>query len=130
MQVNIETTAPVRNNGTAFSPYFSALALWLGGIMMTFVIHFRRIIEPMRAAPRHAKWLAKFTVPMGLGVLQATVVVTVLRVGFGIAFVHPWQVWVAAVLGSFTFVALTHNCWWCCWEMREDWWRWCCSSCN
>jgi putative membrane protein len=106
VRVNIETTAPVRNNGTAFSPYFAALALWLGGIMMTFVIYFRRIIEPMRAAPRSAKWAAKFTVPMGLGVLQATVVVTVLRVGFGIAFVHPLQAWVAAVLGSFTFVAL------------------------
>jgi putative membrane protein len=106
VRVNVETTAPVRNNGTAFSPYFSALALWLGGIMMTFVIYFRRIIEPMRAAPRWVQWLAKFTVPMGLGVLQATVVVTVLRLGFGIAFAHPWLAWLAAVLGSFTFVAL------------------------
>ena len=106
VRVNIETTAPVQNNGTAFSPYFSALALWLGGIMMTFIIHFRRIIEPMREAPRHAKWLAKFTVPMILGVSQATVVVAVLRLGFGIAFVHPLMAWAAAVLGSFTFVAL------------------------
>jgi putative membrane protein len=106
VRANIEITAPVQNNGTAFSPYFSALALWLGGIMMTFIIHFRRIIEPMRAAPRPAKWLAKFTVPMGLGVSQATVVVLVLRLGFGIVFVHPLMAWVAAVLGSFTFVAL------------------------
>ena len=106
VQMNLETTAPVRNNGTALSPYFSALALWLGGIMMTFVIYFRRVIEPMRAAPRLAQWLAKFSVPMGLGVLQATVVVVVLRLGFGIRFAHPLQAWVAAVLGSFTFVAL------------------------
>ncbi len=106
VRANIEISAPVQNNGTAFSPYFAALALWLGGIMMTFVIYFRRIIEPMRAAPRPVKWLAKFTVPMGLGVLQATVVVLVLRVGFGLVFAHPLMSWVAAVLGSFTFVAL------------------------
>ena len=125
VQVNIETTAPVRNNGTAFSPYFSALALWLGGIMMTFVIYFRRIIEPMRAAPRHAKWLAKFTVPMGLGVLQATVVVAVLRRGF-------WDC-VRRIRGDGVGgggAGVVHipsgvdtNCWPCCWEMREGWWR-------
>ena len=40
VRANIEITAPVSNNGTAFSPYFAALALWLGGIMMTFIIHF------------------------------------------------------------------------------------------
>jgi putative membrane protein len=106
VQLNIERTAPVPNNGTGLGPYFSALALWLGGIMMTFVFYFRRIIEPMRAAPRPAQWLAKFTVPMGLGLLQATVVVAVLRLGFGITFVQPWFTWLAAVLGSFAFVAL------------------------
>jgi putative membrane protein len=48
VRMNIETSAPVPNNGTGFSPYFAALTLWLGGIMITFVFHCRRLIEPMR----------------------------------------------------------------------------------
>jgi putative membrane protein len=106
VHVNIESTAPVPNNGTAFSPYFAPLSLWVGGIMMTFVFHFRRVIEPMRGAPSWVRWLAKAAVPLCLGVLQATVVVAVLRLGFGMAFAHPWLVWLAASLGSLTFVAV------------------------
>jgi putative membrane protein len=106
VRVNLETTAPVPNNGTAFCPYFSALSLWVGGIMMTFVFHFRRLIDPLREAPRWVRWLVKAAVPAGLGILQATVIVAVLRVGFGIVFVDPWLVWLAAILGSLTFVAV------------------------
>jgi putative membrane protein len=106
IHVDIESYAPVRNNGTAYSPYFASLALWLGGIMITFVFHCRRLIEPLRDAPRWACWLVKSAVPLGLGVLQATVVVVVLRLAFGIVFAHPWLVWLAAMLGSLTFVSI------------------------
>ena len=106
VRMNIETSVPVPNNGTGFSPYFVALILWLGAIMITFVFHCRRLIEPMRGAPRWVCWFAKAAVPLGLGGLQATIVVAVLRLGFGIAFVHPCLVWLAAILGSLAFVAV------------------------
>ena len=106
VQVDIKSYAPVPNNGTAYCPYFTGLALWLGGVMITFVFHCRRLVEPMKAAPRWVCWLAKSAVPLALGVLQATVIVTVFHVALGISFVHPWLVWLAAVLGSLTFVVL------------------------
>jgi putative membrane protein len=106
VHVNLESYAPVPNNGTAYCPYFVSLALWLGGIMITFVFHCRRLIEPLRDAPRWMCWLVKSAVPLGLGVLQATVVVVVLRLAFGIVFAHPWLVWLAAMLGSLTFVSI------------------------
>ncbi len=106
VHVDVESYAAVPNNGTAYCPYFASLALWLGGIMITFVFHCRRLIEPLRDAPRWVCWLVKSAVPLGLGVLQATVVVVVLRLAFGIVFVHPWLVWLAATLGSLTFVSI------------------------
>ena len=106
VQVDVKSYAPVANNGTAYCPYFASLALWLGGIMITFVFHCRRLIEPMKAAPRWVCWFAKSALPLGLGLLQATVVVAVLRLGFGVPFVHPWLVWLAAALGSLTFVSV------------------------
>lgn len=106
VRMKLETSTPLPNNGTAFSPYFAALTLWLGGIMITFVFHCRRLIESMREAPRWVWWATKAFVPLGLGALQATTVVVVLHFGFGIFFVHPCLVWLAAILGSFTFVSL------------------------
>jgi putative membrane protein len=106
VQVKVESYAPVLNNGAAYCPYFTSLAVWLGGIMITFVFHCRRLIEPMKAAPRWIRWSAKSAVPLCLGVLQATVIVAVLRLAFGIVFVHPWLVWLVAALGAITFVSL------------------------
>jgi putative membrane protein len=106
VQVDIKAYAPVPNNGAAYCPYFASLALWLGGIMITFVFHCRRVIEPLKDAPRWVCWFAKSALPLGVGLLQATVVVAVLRLAMGIAFVHPWLVWLAAALGSITFVSV------------------------
>lgn len=106
VQVDIKSYAPVQNNGTAYCPYFASLALWLGGIMITFVFHCRRLVEPMKDAPRWVCWLAKSLVPLGLGILQATVIVVVLRLALGVVFVHPWSTWLAAALGSIVFVSI------------------------
>jgi len=106
VRVDVQSDTPVPNNGTSYGPYFASLAMWLGGIMITFVFHCRRIIDPLKNAPRWVCWLAKSAIPLGIGVLQASVVVGVLRLGFGITFVHPWLVWLAAVLGSITFVSV------------------------
>jgi putative membrane protein len=106
VQVDVKSYAPVQNNGTAYCPYFASLALWLGGIMITLVFHCRRLIEPMQDAPRWVCWFAKSAVPLGVGVLQATVVVGVLRLALGVVFVHPWLVWLVAALGSITFVSV------------------------
>jgi putative membrane protein len=106
VQVDIKSYAPVQSSGAAYCPYFASLALWLGGIMITFVFHCRRLIEPMNAAPRWVCWLAKAAVPLGLGALQATVIIVVLRLALGVVFIHPLLTWLAAVLGSLTFVSL------------------------
>jgi len=106
VHVDVKSYAPVPNTGAAYGPYFGSLALWLGGIMITFVFHCRRLIEPMAAAPRWVRWSAKAAVPLCLGILQATVVVAVLRLAVGIVFIHPGFVWLAAALGSITFVSL------------------------
>jgi putative membrane protein len=104
-EVRVETTAPVPNNGQAFAPYFSALSLWVGALMMSFVFHLRRLPDSMQAAPRPVKWFAKTSTLFVLGALQATVVVGLVGGALGIHFAHPWLVWLAAVLGSLAFVS-------------------------
>jgi putative membrane protein len=105
VEVRVETTAPVPSNGQAFAPYFSALSLWVGALMMSFVFYLRRLPDSMQSAPRPVKWFAKASTLLALGALQATVVVGLMSVVLGIHFAHPWLVWLAAVLGSLAFVS-------------------------
>lgn len=104
--VQMETIAPVLNNGQAFAPYFSALSLWIGAVMMSFVFYLRRLPDSMRSAPRPAKWFVKASSLLVLGVLQATVVVGVLGFVLGVHFANPFLVWLVAVLGSVAFVSI------------------------
>lgn len=106
VQAKIETIAAVPNNGTAFSPYFSSLSLWIGAIMMSFVFHLRRVVAPMAAGSRWAHWFAKAMFLYAIGVAQATVVFGVLTLLLKIQLVDPLAVWEIAVLGSFAFVSI------------------------
>jgi putative membrane protein len=103
---DVQKLAPVAGNGTAYTPYFVALSLWIGGVMMTFVLYFRRLSESVRGAPRVALWLIKAPLLLTLGAMQATFTVWILQSGVGVVFAHPWLVWGAAVLGSLSFVTL------------------------
>lgn len=102
----VEKFAPVSGNGMAYTPYFAALSLWIGGVMMSFVLYFRRLSDSVRGAPRTSIWLIKAPLLYVVGALQATFTVWILHWAVGVAFVHPWLVWGAAVLGSVSFVTL------------------------
>ncbi len=98
--------APVANNGQAFAPYFSALSIWIGAVMMSFVFYLRRLPESQRSAAAPVKWFAKAAPLLVLGVLQAGVVIGVLKLLLAFNFSHPWSVLLAAVLGSVCFVSI------------------------
>ncbi|PTL85336.1 hypothetical protein DAT35_01025 [Vitiosangium sp. GDMCC 1.1324] len=51
-----EAADPVANNGTAFTPYFVALSLWVGAVMTSFLFHLRTLRAAAgqgRSARRH-----------------------------------------------------------------------------
>ena len=59
----VEVVAPVPNNGTALTPNFVPLALWVGAVMAAFLVHFRRIPEPLAGLPRTAQVAGKLALP-------------------------------------------------------------------
>jgi len=101
----VEITAPVATNGPAFAPYFCALSLWVGAVMMSFVFYLRRLPDAMRRASRPVKWLAKTAWLLVFGALQATVVVGTLVYVLEVPLAQPLLVWLIAVVGSVTFVS-------------------------
>ncbi len=101
----VEVVAPVLHNGPAFAPWFAALSLWVGAVIMSFVFHVRRLPGSMRRASRPVRWMVKAAPLFALGVLQATAVVAAFR-WMGITMANPSLVWLVAVIGSVTFVSV------------------------
>jgi putative membrane protein len=80
--VNLEVAPinPVPNYGTGFAPYFSNLSLWIGAIMMFFVISART--EQYEGATKFDKAFGKFLSFGFVGILQAILVgIVVLALG-------------------------------------------------
>lgn len=98
-------TADVQNNGSAFSPYFTALALWVGCTLSTFVFPYLLLPESGRTTGQLARVLRKYSVPAVYVTAQALIVVLGLHL-LGVTFLHPGLVVLSAVVVSLTFMML------------------------
>ena len=75
VQLDREAFFPVENNGSAMTPFYTTMALWVGGTLMGLVIYVgisKKAEEEIGAAPRHA-YLGRLAFFLCVGALQATI---------------------------------------------------------
>jgi len=78
VEPQIEVVAPVPNQGSALVPNFVPLALWVGAVMIAFLVHLRRVPEPLGGHSRLALATGKLALPMGVVLLQSVVMLALL----------------------------------------------------
>lgn len=83
MNLEANPINPVPNYGTGFAPYFIPLSLWIGAIMMFFVIKVN-VDEEEKDASKLSKVLGKFVTFGTVGILQALLVSFVVVVFLGL----------------------------------------------
>ena len=76
VQPLVEVVAPVPNQGSALVPNFVPLALWVGAVMVAFLVHLRRVPESLGGHPRLALAAGKLALPLAVSVLQALAMAT------------------------------------------------------
>ena len=74
----VEVVAPVPNQGSALTPNFVPLALWVGAVMVAFIVHLRRIPAPLADRSRTALAAGKLALPIAVVLLQALVMLMML----------------------------------------------------
>jgi len=74
----IEVVAPVPNQGSALVPNFVPLALWVGAVMIAFLVHLRRVPEQLGGHPRLALAAGKLLLPLGVVLLQSMAMLALL----------------------------------------------------
>ncbi|MCD0163733.1 YhgE/Pip domain-containing protein, partial [Deinococcus sp. 6YEL10] len=103
VQVRTEDFANVANNGSAFAPYFIALALWVGATLTTFIFPFLLIPDSGRRTGQVARVLRKLSVPLLIVAGQAGIVVLGVHL-MDVPFMNPAQVLLTSLAGSVTFL--------------------------
>lgn len=96
----------VPNYGTAFAPYFIPLALWVGCMMLFFLL---RPLSPRALAvgTRPGAVALGGLLPVAtLGMLQGAIVLVVVQLGLGLHAAHPLAMWGFVLLSAVTFAAV------------------------
>ena len=106
--VELDRTAvfAIENNGSAMAPYYTTMALWVGGTLMGILIFTglsEAAIEETRAKPRHA-YLGRLAFFIVLGALQSTILLLGDLYFLKIQCAHPLHFMLTGWLASFVFI--------------------------
>ncbi|MCR5668365.1 MAG: YhgE/Pip domain-containing protein [Lachnospiraceae bacterium] len=109
--VEIETTAvyPVENYGSAVTPFYTTLAIWVGCLILTAIIK----VRPNKASHPEANdvqmYFGRFLLFFALGQLQTLITVLGDICLLHVQCVHPLYFWLASAIASTVFNLLIYS---------------------
>jgi len=92
--------------GVGFAPYFLALALWVGAMIVYMVLRPLNRRYVMSGAPAYRVALTGLLPAVAIGFVQATLLFAVVRFGLGLSPVHPMLTWGLLLLTAAAFAAI------------------------
>ena len=96
----------VANYGTGFAPYFIPLALWVGALLMFFVVGVDDVKIASEESSSRQLVLGKYSVLAGIGVIQALLTGLLLQFSLGLQVAHVGLFYLFLVLMSWSFIAI------------------------
>lgn len=106
--VSVDRTAlfPVENNGSAMTPFYTTLSIWIGGVVLCAIV---RAVPSERALAEtgcsHTQgYLGRIFFFVVMGLLQTTLICGGNLFYLGVQCAHPWLFFLAGWVASITFV--------------------------
>lgn len=109
VEVESETVYPVKNYGTAMTPFYSVLAIWVGGVILVALIQVHPDRKKFPTATDNQCYFGRLLLFLLIGQLQAAVIVLGDIYLLKCQCLHPGMLFLAAGLASFTFVTLIYS---------------------
>lgn len=109
VSVTEETIYPVASYGDAMTPFYSALAIWVGGVVLTAILKVEAEPKGLRNVTEGQKYWGKFILFFILGQIQTAVIVLGDIYLLGCQCQEPWLFWAAAAITSFAFTAVIYS---------------------
>ena len=128
VQTSVNAVYPIANYGSAMTPFYTVLAIWVGGVILSSLIkiHARTegLIDPKPAELYFGRYLFFFV----LSQIQAAVIVTGDLYILKVQCLHPGMLYLTGALTAFTFSLLIYSLALSTWARRWWWSSWSCRS--
>ncbi len=109
VEVESETVYPVKNYGTAMTPFYSVLAIWVGGVILVALVQVHPSREKFPLATDNECYFGRLLLFLLIGQLQAAVIVLGDIYLLKCQCLYPGMLFLAAGVASFTFVTLIYS---------------------
>ncbi|AZZ36379.1 hypothetical protein CIK05_06095 [Bdellovibrio sp. qaytius] len=96
----------VQKNGIAFAPYFTALSLWVGAIMLTFIFQLQHLPQSVVELSQFKKLATKIGLALPILMAQSLLITLSMAYVLDIQLQHPFTFWLIAFCGSLTFFTI------------------------
>ena len=107
--VESETLYPAADYGTAMSPFYTTLAIWVGCVVLAAVIKTEADPRQLENVTENQLYWSRFILFLILNELQTLIIVLGDLHLLGIGCLDPLRFWLAAAVASFTFTALIYS---------------------
>ncbi len=108
--VEIETVAvyPIANYGSAVTPFYTVLAIWVGGIILTAIIKVKPTKSKYPDAKPYELFFGRYAIFFVLAQIQTLVTVLGDLYLLGVQCIHPGFFWLASAEASLVFSLLIY----------------------
>ncbi|MBR2707150.1 MAG: YhgE/Pip domain-containing protein [Mogibacterium sp.] len=108
VDVEVEEVYSVASYGAAMAPFYSVLAIWVGGVILVSILKTHIDRKKYPGVTEAQAFFGRFLLFFLIGQAQAAVIVAGDIFLLHCEPVHPWLMWIAAAVSSFVFVMLIY----------------------
>ncbi len=108
VDVDVREVYSVASYGAAMAPFYSALAIWVGGVILVSILKTDIDRKKFPGVTEAQAFFGRFLLFFLIGQAQAAVIVAGDIFLLHCEPVHPWLMWLAAAVTSFVFVMLIY----------------------
>lgn len=107
--VDVQEIYSVKSYGAAMAPFYSVLAVWVGGVILVSILDTHTDEKKFPHATNAQQYFGRFGIFLLMGQIQAAVIVLGDIFLLDCAPAHPWLMWLSAAVASFVFVLLIYS---------------------
>lgn len=107
--ITTEDLYPITNYGSAMSPFYSVLSIWVGALILVAIIHVK--VHPFDGIKVNSveAFFGRYITFFLIGQAQVLLITLGDLFFIGIQCIHPFKFWFAAAFTSFVFTMITYS---------------------
>ena len=107
VEIKTKSVYPIKNYGSAMAPFYSTLAIWVGGIVLVAILKVR--VDELKKLSPSSTYIGRYLLFFGIGLIQSTIICLGDLFFLQIQCAQPMLFMLAGWVSSFVFTLIIYT---------------------